>query len=307
MSEANRVSIKYVAEVTPGTTPTNSINWKYARFLSQNFNATPKTVVSNEIRSDRMVSDLIVVGQENRGDIGVELSAASYDDWLEAAMGGTWSTNVLKAGTTEKWFSFEVGFEDWTTVQYLQYKGVRVGGFNFDFPYGDVVKGSFNFAGLTALQSTTSLKGSGTVAAVNTNSVMNAAAGMTAITLDGGAPGAAVKSIKLNLDNSVRAVEGVGSAGPTDLTYGRSMVTGSIEMYFETIAMYTKLLAGTSAALAWTVSDGAKSYAFLLPKIKFNSGAPVVTGVDTDVMINLDFTALYDGSETTNLKITRVP
>lgn len=307
MSEANRVSLKYIAEVTPGTTPANSANWKSARFLSQNFNAAPKTVVSNEIRSDRMVSDLVVVGQQSSGEVGVELSAASYDDWLEAAMGGAWSTNVLKAGTNEKWFSMEVGFQDWTTVQYLQYKGVRVAGFSFEFPYGDLVKGSFSFAGLTALQSTTSLVGTGSTAAVNTNAVMNSAAGMTSILLDGGAPGGAIKSIKLNLDNGVRAVEGVGSAGPTDLTFGRSMITGSIEMYFETIAMYTKLLAGTSATLAWTVSDGSKSYNFSLPKIKFNSGSPTVTGVDTDVMQTLEFTALYDGTATSNLVITRVP
>lgn len=307
MSQANRTSVKSLAEVTYGVTPANSADWQAMRYKAHDLGAMPKTVISEEIRADRMVSDLIVVGQEVKGNVGIELSATSYDEWMEAALCGTWSTNVLKAGIAERSFSIEVGHEDWSPVQYLQYTGMRIAGFNMDFAYGAVVSGQFQFAGKSAAQSTTSLIGSGSVDAATTTSVMNASAGITAATIDGSAPGAAIKKISLKLDNTLRPVEGIGQSGPTDQSYGRSMVTGTIEMYFETIAMYNKLIAGTSAALAWTVAQDSKSYAFSIPKLKFNSGNPPVTGPDTDVMISLEFTALYDSGSSSQISITRVP
>lgn len=308
MSEANRVSLIYVPEATYGTTPPNSTGWKPVRFTDTNLAAAPRTVISDEIRSDRHVSDLVVTGLDVQGDVGFELHAGTFDDWLEALMGGTWATNVLKAGTTARSFSIQEAFNDWTTVQYLQWKGMRVGAMDLDIAFGEVVKGKFSFQGNNALQSTTSLVGTGSVAAANSNDVMDAAAGVTAITLDGGAPGAAVKRVSLRVENNLRPIEGVGTAAPTGIAYGRSIVTGSIEMYFETIAMYNKLLSNSTAAMSITITKSTKSYTFLVPKMKFNSGSPPVQGTDTDVMIPLEFTALYDGTtELTNLKITRVP
>jgi len=307
MSEANRVSLKSLAEATYGTTPVNSNAWQMMRFTSQSIAAVPKTVMSDELRYDRHVTDLILVGQEVKGDVGFELSEDSYDEWLAAAMCSTWSTNVLKQGVLKPSFSLEVGFEDWSPVQYLQYKGMRIGGFDLGFAFGEVVKGSFNWQGNTALQSTTSLRGTGTAPlAAPTTEVMDASAGLTAVTIDGGAPVGAIKRINIKLENNLRPIEGVGSATPTGISYGRGVLTGSLEMYFESAAMYTKLLAGTTAALSWTVAKNAKSYQFTIPKLKFNSGNPPATGVDTDVMINLEFTGLYDGTALSNLVITRV-
>jgi hypothetical protein len=263
--------------------------------------------MSDEIASSRQVSDLALVGTDITGSMGFELSATTFDDLFEMAMGGTWATNVLKAGTTERSASLEQAFNDWDTVQYLAFKGVRVGGFDLSCNFGEIVKGNFNFMGKSATQSTTSLVGSGSTAAAPTTEVMDAAAGVTAITLDGGAPGAAIKGVSLKLENNLRPIEGIGQASATGVAWGRSILTGTIDMYFETIAMYNKVLANTSAALSITIAKSSKSFTFLVPKLKFNSGAPVVQGVDTDVMISLPFTGLYDSGEATNLKITRVP
>ena len=84
------------------------------------------------------------------------------------------------------------------------------------------------------------------------------------------------------------------------------MITGTIEIYFDTITLYNKLLSNTSVEIDWTVSDGTNSYQFNIPKAKFNSGNPAVTGVDTDVMLSLAFTALFDATDS-QLKITRAP
>lgn len=306
MSEANRVSLKYIPEVTYGTTPTDSSGWQALRYVSQSIAAAPQTVISNEIRSDRMVSDLVLVGNQVGGDMTMELSMTTYDELLEAAMMGTWTTDVLKAGIVERSFSVEAGFEDWSPAHYLQYKGMRVGGFNLSFPYGAIVTGGFQMVGKEALESATSLVGAGSTTAATTTDVVNGSSDVTAIQIDGGAPGVIIKTINLTLNNSMRPIEGIGSVGPSDQSAGRSLITGSLECYFDNITMYQALLNNTDIALNWTVGDGSNTQTYLLPKIKFNSGVPAVTGVDTDVMLPLEFTALYDSVEGTNLKITRV-
>lgn len=306
MSESNRVELKYVAEVTYGTTPTNSTAWQAMRYASHTLGGRPNTTVSNEINATRQVADLIQVGQEVGGEIACEFSCNTYDDLLQAAMCGTWTTDVLKVGTTDRSFSLEAKYADWTTPHYLQYKGMKVGSASFKFAYGSVATVSFGFAGKTHLSTTTSLLGTGSIVAATTTDVLNGSSDISGVEIDGSAPTSIVKSITVNISNNLRAIEGVGAVGPQDQAYGRASITGTIEMYFDDAAAYTKLLANTSATFEFTVGDGSNSYTFYFPKIKFNSGSPEASGIDTDVMQRLEFTALYDATDTA-LKITRVP
>ena len=103
MSESNRVEIKYVAESTYGTTPTNSTAWQALRFTSHSLSGSPSTVVSKEIRSDRQVSDLILVSQQVGGEIQGEFSCLTYDDLIQAT-----HINLLASseftGSSREWF-----------------------------------------------------------------------------------------------------------------------------------------------------------------------------------------------------------
>lgn len=88
----NRVALGKVRESTFGVTPTSPAI-KAVRQTSSSLAANPQTVVSNEIRSDRQVTDLILVGIQAGGDIGGELAFNVVDDDLEEAVQGTWSNN----------------------------------------------------------------------------------------------------------------------------------------------------------------------------------------------------------------------
>lgn len=307
MSESNRVEIKYIPEVTYGTTPTNATTWQALRYLSNTLTGNPRTIVSNEISSTRQVTDLILVGQEIGGDINGEFSCNTYDALIEAAMCGAWTADVLKVGVLDKSFTIEKKYADWTTAQYLQYKGMKVNTMALNFAYGAVATCGFGFAGKTHLSTTTSLLGSGSVIAATTTDVLNGSSDISGVEIDGVAPTSIVKSIGINLTNNLRPIEGVGATGPQDQAYGRSLITGTIEAYFDDVAAYTKLLANTTATFEFVVGDGSNSYTFLFPKIKFNSGAPEDGQLDGDVMQRIAFTALYDSVEATSLKITRVP
>ena len=95
MTSTSETRLAYIAETAWGTTPTTPA-FTNARFTGESLTPDLQTVVSNEIRPDRNVTDLIQVGQSAGGDVNFELSYGAFDDWLESVMYNTWSTNVLK-------------------------------------------------------------------------------------------------------------------------------------------------------------------------------------------------------------------
>src|ERR1700738_3872555 len=92
LQSTNRVKLSAVRESTFGVTPTNPV-FNTIRETSSGLNANPKTVISSEIRSDRQVTDLILVGEDAGGAVGGELAFNVADDELEEALQGTWSSN----------------------------------------------------------------------------------------------------------------------------------------------------------------------------------------------------------------------
>lgn len=92
LQSTNRVKLSKVRETTFAVTPTNPI-FKTIRETSSGLNANPKTVITSEIRQDRQVTDLVLVGEDAGGPVGGELAFSVVDDDLEEAVQGTWSSN----------------------------------------------------------------------------------------------------------------------------------------------------------------------------------------------------------------------
>lgn len=92
LQSTNRVKLSKVRETTFGVTPANPV-FNTIRETSSGLNANPKTIISSEIRSDRQVTDLILVGEDAGGAVGGELAFHVADDDLEEALQGTWSNN----------------------------------------------------------------------------------------------------------------------------------------------------------------------------------------------------------------------
>lgn len=91
-AEANRAVLRYLAEdnncwgVTPSTGKTREM-----RITSSSLSASKETVISNELRADRMVSDVVEVAATSGGEVNAEFSSGSLDDFLQAFVLGTWS------------------------------------------------------------------------------------------------------------------------------------------------------------------------------------------------------------------------
>ena len=97
-AQGSRSSLSYKAETTFGTTPAG--NFTNLPFSTHSLNLTKDRVAGNDIQADRMPRVDRHGNRQVAGDIVVDLRDADYDDFLESAMLSTWSTNVLKVGTT---------------------------------------------------------------------------------------------------------------------------------------------------------------------------------------------------------------
>lgn len=94
MSDTNRVSLRMVEEVTYGVTP-DPCTMKAVPFTSSSdLGFTPETVVSEIIRDDRQVSDLVLVGGSTAGGFDTELAAEAQDEAIEGVMFSAWVANT---------------------------------------------------------------------------------------------------------------------------------------------------------------------------------------------------------------------
>lgn len=310
MSSANLVEVIFVEEVTYDVTPTDSTDWESLRFTSEALSATPTTNQSEEIRSDRMIADQFKVSVDVGGGLDYEFSATTYDGLLEGTMYDTWSTGVLKVGVEEHSYTLEKTFSDLTANHFMTFSGMRVGEMAIGFSYGEAVSGTFTMAGASVVGASTSLVGAGTVAPATTTRVMNAVSDLSEIKIDDTTFTGCLQSVNLSVNNNLRAANCIGSDTPSDQIAGTAEITGSIEAYLTdtTIQWYTdRVLNQTPMAISFTISDGTTSYNFNIPNAKITGEAPQAEGINTDVMITADFTALYDDTTGSSLVITRTP
>ena len=103
MSDTNRVGLRFFrSSQRTAPIPGGPFNLNQLRFTgTPNLAFTPNTIVSNEIRPDRQIADLILVGAEAGGDTGIELSFEAFDALIEDALFSTFVATIQKLGTGE--------------------------------------------------------------------------------------------------------------------------------------------------------------------------------------------------------------
>lgn len=97
MSASNSVAWRYIEEVTFGTTPGTS-TWVELARTGGSLDGKTDTVTSKAVRSDRQIQGFYRTGQHAEGSMEFELAYGQFDDLLEAALCGTWTTAVAYSG-----------------------------------------------------------------------------------------------------------------------------------------------------------------------------------------------------------------
>lgn len=103
MSDTNRVGVRIARSPATSAPILNpALTLQALRYTgSPGLAFTPTTVVSEEIRSDRQTSDLILVGGEAGGDTNFELSFGAFDLLIESALMSLYTSNKVNTGSTD--------------------------------------------------------------------------------------------------------------------------------------------------------------------------------------------------------------
>jgi hypothetical protein len=311
MSSADRVALRYVKEVTFGTTPSTPA-LKQIRYTGESLNYSIENITTSEIRPDRVQTDLVLASAQSAGEINFELSYGSFDDLLEGALCGTWTLDTgdkfnLDNGTTRASYTIQKHIQDMTTPQFHNFTGCVMDGVNLNFEVGQIVTGAFSVSGTGITQSSTQIVGA-TFPAVSTTTPMNAVTNLQNILINAAGFTGSMSSLSLQIRNNVRPIQAIGSVAPKDLKLGGLEVTGNMEIYFTDATMFGYFINGTAFAVSFDMVDGAgNKYTISLPRVKFETGQVVAGGRNTDVMFSASFRALYDSVSGRVIRIARDP
>jgi len=154
--DGSKSRFAYIAESAFGTTPSTP-TFKEIRRTGGAIEPRKQTVRSGHISLVRDIRAELLVGQSVGGNIPFEFNNGNFDDFLEAVLGGTWATNVLKTGNTQRWFTFEETIPVGATTNYHRFTGCALNSLSLDIPMRGLITSSIDIMGKQASAAATSI------------------------------------------------------------------------------------------------------------------------------------------------------
>lgn len=307
MADLSQSVFGYGAESTWGTT--DSIARQNLLITSESMEQGSEIIRSNSILSDRQVDSLIRAGIDVTGDVNGELRYTAWDDWLEAALGGTWATDTpssgtdrLDNGTTARSFTLEKEFSDDT--EFMSFTGCRINTLNVQANSRSIATIGFGFIG-KGHDAAGATVFTGAATAANTNQIYNTSAHMTAIN-EGGGAATGIGNIGFTLNNNLFADAVVGDDEAFRIGYGQVNVEGSLTAYFTDRTLYEKYVDFTVSSLDFTLTDDASNaLKFEFPTIQYTTGRVLQTGPTGSVLAELSWEASKDDTDEIMIRIER--
>lgn len=209
-----------------------------------------------------------------------------------------WFGDRIINGVTEKSYSLELEYAGMAVTEYEYYRGMEVNSFSLSAEAQAILTSEFSFMGKDALAPSTSRTAGATTLAAKTNDIMNTSSNVGSIR-EGGAEVSSpnyVMTASISIENNLRSQKAIGQPGAIGIGVGRASITGELQTYFGSSTLLAKLRNNTATSFDMRVNDptGSKSYVIDMPRVKFQSGSPEVTGIDTDIMVNLGYQAVRD-------------
>lgn len=257
---------------------------------------------SEEIRSDRQISDLRHGMFSVSGDIPVELSYGAFDDLIAAAMFNDWeSDDTIQTGTTQKSLRLQRAFTD--VGEYHEFLGCIPSSWSISMEPNAIVTSTFSFMG-KEMETSQTLSDAEDKA---TNAPFDSFSGYIREGGDSSSDEiAVVTGLEFTLENNLEAMQVIGNNKPVGLSEGRVNITGTVTAYFAGSTLLDKFLNETESVLQFQLEDDdGNTLEFYMPRIKY-SGGEVEVGSEGPVTLSMPFQALYDTSGGVNtLQISR--
>ena len=302
-SQGSRAGLSYSTETSFGIVNL-PLSLTQLPYTTHTLNLTKERVTGNDIQPDRMVRVDRHGNRSVAGDIVVDLRKGDYDPFLEGAFFNTFSSNVLKVGTTPRFFTIEDAATD--ISQFRLFTGMSVSTLAVSIRPNQMVTGTFSMVGKDVAISGTSADPVKT--ASSANQPFDSYSGALSIGTAGGALSASsiVTGIDFTINNALAPTFVVGASSTPQLEYGMATVEGTITAYFEDATLINRFINETATGLQVEVDDpsAGSGYTWLFPRIKIN-GADVPVDNPSSRIITMPFVALYDTTTSTNLRIKK--
>jgi hypothetical protein len=295
LANGSAVQAFYVEEVA-GVIPATPA-WKPIRFVSEGLTPSINQIDTAEMNQTRQRPPSRGGTYSVAGDIAVELSFASFDDLIQAAMQGTWTANVLKIGKVERTFAILERHTD-IGVDYV-YRGCRVATMAISSPLNAPVGVTFSMMG-TQAQKFTLPVGSTFLPATDTDIMITTNLALK----EGGIDIAYATEWSVNLNNGMEALFALGNREAFDISNGVAVVTGSMSAYLVDAVLWDKVLDETSTAHSIEFIEGADKYTLELPKVRYTQGQKQVSGPGA-IIPQYTISAGYDDVLATTMMMTR--
>jgi len=293
-----QAELGYIEEVVYGTTPATPslVQLPISSFTPE---LTKEGFQSGDLRSDRQIADYRHGARQAAIGMEFELKHTEFDEFLEAALWGTWATDTLKASTDRKFFSMEAAYRD--IAQFHLYKGMLANSFGLSLGVDGVVKCNLALLGQDMVTAQTSADSG----PYEVPSAARSFDSFTGTIDEGGGSIAIVTGLDFQLENGLTPAKVVGSATVADFFDGRSNLTGTVNAFFEDESLLDKFLDETPSDIEFVLTDpDSETLTFTIPRIIYTGGSAPVSG-EAGIVIALPFQATYDSSEDTNIKIVR--
>lgn len=215
---------------------------------------------------------------------------------------GANSSEIIKQS-----FTLEQYFED--VGKTFVFNGQRVGGFSMSVEAGSLVTVSFDFQGRQTLTYDTTQLGNDsnyTLLSTTGTQVFNATSNVGAVVKDNVALTQAVTEIGIEGEAGLREQVAVGEKFPAGIGYGRFALSGNMMVYFEDFEFYNTFINHVVSSLQFDFTDTDQfAYFFRVPSLILTDDPISPSGIDTDVMEELEFQAKRDPALSTQFMIDR--
>jgi len=226
-------------------------------------------------------------------------------------------SGALLNGTTMKSYTIERQFSDLTT-KFIPHTGFRIGSMSISAAAGSIVTGSVSGMGKApgVIASATAGSGSYSASAGAANEIMNGVDHVTGIFVGDAdvdqttAVTYCVSQLDLNIGAPLRPIQCLGTLGPAAIGGNSFEITGSMRVYADdtAIALWTDYVNYTEKAILYRFEDtSGNKYVVWLPQVQITASAgPNAEGPDSDVSLNLSFTAEYHAGSGALMSLTKI-
>lgn len=219
-----------------------------------------------------------------------------------------WFGDQIKNGTTKTSLTIERGFLGQDTPTYIVNTGMVVNTMELSIAAKARIGGSFGFMGMGGGAGTSALDASPDAA--TTGLILAGSANVGRLGIDGsGVTGPNwARSIRLGVNNNLRAIEALDQTAPVGINEGEFGVTIDVETYFGSLGELTKFYNSTATAINSRVQRDGQALIWQVPRAQYRGGGnPQASGKNADVMAAFQAQASIDTLTNAHLILDRLP